>query len=54
MKFDNDTVVVGLNSKYDEKAYLEEVDALSTWCHINHFSLNVVKTKEMIVDYGRI
>ena len=34
----------------DETAYREEVRDLAVWCQdSNHF--NVVKTKEMIVDY---
>lgn len=35
------------------KAYLEEVDILSTQCHNTNLSLNVTKTNEMIIDYGR-
>ena len=35
----------------NETAYTEEVRELSVWCKDNHLSLNVIKTKEMIVDY---
>ena len=34
-------------------AYREEVDTLISWCQDNNLSLNVSKTKEMIVDYRR-
>ncbi|KAF7641497.1 hypothetical protein LDENG_00279690, partial [Lucifuga dentata] len=44
VKSADDTVVV---------AYLGEVENLAAWCQANNLSLNVVKTKEMIVDFGR-
>lgn len=53
VKFANDTAVVGLISNNDEKAYLEEVGCLTRWCQDNNLLLNVSKTKEMLVDYGR-
>ncbi|MCI4377478.1 hypothetical protein PGIGA_G00204120 [Pangasianodon gigas] len=53
VKFADNTVVVGLITNNDEKAYLEEVNILSTWCRNNNLSLNITKTKEMIVDYGK-
>jgi hypothetical protein len=31
----------------------EEVRDLDVWCQDNHLSLNVIKTKEMIVDYRK-
>ena len=34
----------------DETAYREEVRALGVWCQENNLSLNVNKTKEMIVE----
>ena len=33
-----------------ETAYREEVRDLAVWCKDNNLSLNVIKTKEMIVD----
>ena len=33
------------------RAYREEVRDLAMWCQDNNLSLNVIKTKEMIVDY---
>ena len=44
------TTVVGLITDNDETAYREEVRDLTMWCKDNNFSLNVIKTKEMIVD----
>ena len=37
----------------DETAYREEVRDLAGWCQNNNLSLNVIKTKEMIVDYRK-
>ncbi|XP_059843348.1 uncharacterized protein LOC132403733 [Hypanus sabinus] len=45
--------VVGLISKNDESAYREEVQRLMDWCRANNLSLNVNKTKEMVVDFRR-
>uniref|UniRef100_A0A8C7C8Q2 Reverse transcriptase domain-containing protein n=1 Tax=Oncorhynchus kisutch TaxID=8019 RepID=A0A8C7C8Q2_ONCKI len=50
IKFADDTTVVGLITKNDETAYREEVRALGVWCQENNLTLNVNKTKEMIVD----
>jgi hypothetical protein len=52
IKFADDTTVVGLipNNKTD---YREEVRALGVWCQENNLSLNVSKTKEMIVDFRK-
>ena len=35
------------------RAYREEVRALGVWCQDNNLSLNVNKTKEMIVDFRK-
>jgi hypothetical protein len=45
--------VVGLITDNDETAYREEVRDLAGWCENNNLSLNVTKTKEMIVDYRK-
>ncbi len=34
-------------------AYNEEVHALTRWCQENHLSLNINKTKELVVDFRR-
>ena len=43
--------MVGLITNNNETAYREEVRDLARLCQINNLSLNVTKTKEMIVDY---
>ncbi|XP_060716983.1 uncharacterized protein LOC132839820 isoform X2 [Tachysurus vachellii] len=53
IKFADDTTVVGLISKNNETAYREEVQQLTAWCRTNNLSLNVDKTKEMVVDFRR-
>ena len=47
------TEVVGLNTDNDETAYRGEVRDLTMWWKDNNLSLNVSKTKEMIVDYRK-
>ncbi len=49
----DDTVVLGLISNNDETAYLDEVERLTSWCQDNCLSLNVSKTKELIVDFRK-
>ncbi len=51
VKFADDTVVLGLINNNDETAYLDEVERLTSWCQDNCLSLNVSKTKELIVDF---
>ncbi len=53
VKFADDTVVLGLISNNDETAYLDEVERLASWCQDNCLSLNVSKTKELIVDFRK-
>src|SRR4029434_7521763 len=52
-KFADDTTIVGLITERDESAYRGEVDTLTTWCQDNNLTLNISKTKEMIVDFRR-
>jgi hypothetical protein len=51
--FADDRTVVGLITDNDETAYREEVRDLTVWCKDNNLSRNVIKTKEMIVDYRK-
>ncbi len=51
VKFADDTVVLGLINNDDETAYLEE--RLTSWCQDNCLSLNVSKTKELIVNFRK-
>ena len=53
IKFADDTTVVGLITNNDKTAYREEVRALRVWCQENNLSLNVNKTKEMIIDFRK-
>ncbi|KAK1794693.1 hypothetical protein P4O66_001266 [Electrophorus voltai] len=53
VKFADDTVVMGLISDNDERAYLEEIKHLENWCQENNLLLNVSKTKELIVDCNK-
>ncbi|KAK1784957.1 hypothetical protein P4O66_018387 [Electrophorus voltai] len=53
VKFADDTVVMGLISDNDERAYLEEIKHLKNWCQENDFILNVSQTKELIVDCSK-
>uniref|UniRef100_A0A8C7GLL8 Reverse transcriptase domain-containing protein n=1 Tax=Oncorhynchus kisutch TaxID=8019 RepID=A0A8C7GLL8_ONCKI len=53
IKFADDTTVLGLITDNDETAYREQVRDLARWCQNNNLSLNVTKTKEMIVDYSK-
>ena len=53
IKFADDTTVVGLITDNNEPAYLEEVKDLSVLCQANNVSLNVSKTKDMIMDYRK-
>ncbi|KAK1791233.1 hypothetical protein P4O66_013254, partial [Electrophorus voltai] len=53
VKFADDTVVMGLISDNDEKAYLEEIKHLENWCQENNLLLNISKTKELIMDCSK-
>ena len=46
-------MVVGLITNNGESAYREEVNELALWCQDNNLSLNVNKTKELIVDFRK-
>ena len=46
--------MVCLITNNDEMAYREEVRDLAVWCQDNNLTLNVSKTKELIVDYRKI
>ncbi len=53
LKFVDDTTVIGLITDNDETAYREEVSTLTKWCQENHLSLNIDKTKKLVVDFRR-
>ncbi|KAK3535250.1 hypothetical protein QTP70_005952 [Hemibagrus guttatus] len=54
VKFADDPTVVGLISKNNESAYIKELQRLTAWCRANNLSLNVEKTKEMVVNFSRV
>ena len=45
--------MVDLVTDNNETAYREEGRDLTVWCQDNNLSHNVIKTKEMIVDYRK-
>lgn len=49
-KFADDTTVVGLITGDNETAYKEELNAPTHWCQENNLSLNVKRTKVLVVD----
>ncbi len=53
IKFADKTTVVGLIGNSDETPYREEVAQLTEWCGANNLSLNVGKTKEVVMNFGR-
>ena len=53
IKFADDTTVVSLITDNDETAYREEVRDLTVCYKDINLSLNVIKTKDMIVDYRK-
>ncbi len=53
VKFADDTTLIGLITDNDEMAYRAEVSTLTKWCQENHLSLNIDKTKELVVDFRR-
>ncbi len=53
VKFADDTTVIGLITDNDETAYRAKVSTLTKWCQENHLSLNIDKTKELVVDFRR-
>ncbi len=53
VKCADDTMVLGLINNNDEAAYVDEVERLTSCCQDNCLSLNVSKTKELIVDFRK-
>jgi hypothetical protein len=51
--FANDTTVVSLITDNGATTYTKEVRDLMVRCKDNNLSLNVIKTKEMIVEYRK-
>ncbi len=53
VKFADDSTLIGLITDDNETAYREEVSTLIKWCQANHLSINIDKTKELVVDFRR-
>ena len=53
IKFENDTIVVGLVHKNEKFMYREEVKHREDWCRENNLVFNVDTTKEMIMGFQR-
>lgn len=53
LKFADDTTVIGLIRDKDETSYRDEVEHLVQWCTVNNLTLNISKTKELIVDFRK-
>ncbi|KAI4871528.1 hypothetical protein NFI96_002570 [Prochilodus magdalenae] len=51
IKFADDTKIISNITSDDEGPYREEVQLLTEWCTTNNLSLNVSKTKELIIDF---
>lgn len=54
VNFAHGTVVVGLIRSNDKGPYLYEVENLVSWRQTSNLSMNVKKTKELVVEFGRI
>ena len=53
VKFADDTTVLGLITRGNEISYRGEVERLVEWCGDHNLALNIMKTKEMIIDFRR-
>ncbi len=53
IKFADDTTVVGSHQQQRWNALQREVAQLAEWCGTNNLSLNVEKTKEVVMDFRR-
>ena len=49
LKYSDDTVIEDLSNS--DSVYFSEVHKFSAWCKENYLDLNIVKTKEMVVDF---
>lgn len=51
-KFADDTAIVGLLTG-DETGYRQEIDQFHEWCTANSLILNILKTKEMVINFRK-
>eukprot|EP00061_Rhincodon_typus_P004233 g22072.t1 len=52
-RFTDNATVVGQISNNNESKYGREIEGLVMWCNENNLSLNVGKTKELIIDFRK-
>eukprot|EP00061_Rhincodon_typus_P012274 g37904.t1 len=52
-KFTDPTIIVGQITNNDESKYRREIEGMVTWYTVNNLSLNVGKTKELIIDFRK-
>ena len=53
LKYADDKALIGLITKDDDTAFIQEVNNLVSWCDENFLHLNPKKTKEMQIDFRR-
>ena len=53
IKFADGTAMIGLITKDNDSVYIDQVNSFVKYCDTNYLELNVVKTKEMIIDYRK-
>ena len=54
LKYADDTALVNLvNKKRDNTFVSQQLDRFTEWCTTNHLTLNVKKTKELVIGFGR-
>ncbi|XP_077980265.1 uncharacterized protein LOC144435552 [Glandiceps talaboti] len=46
--------MVGKISNADDSIYLDEIERFTDWCDDNYLYLNVVKTKELCIDFKKV
>ena len=51
IKFADDSLLLGLISDNEEEYYKDAINGFVKWCEDHHLDLNVLKTKELIIDF---
>lgn len=54
MKFADDTIIFRLISDNNEATTREQVQHQTEWCSRNNLDLNILKTKEIIIDLQEV
>eukprot|EP00061_Rhincodon_typus_P017042 g45566.t1 len=52
-KFADETIMVELIPNNNESEYRTEIEGSASWCNENNLSLNIGKTKELIIDFRK-